>query len=536
MQRDFEALARGRFDLLVIGGGIYGAWTAYDAALRGLRVALVERADWGAGTSSASSKLIHGGLRYLEHLRLGLVRTSLRERRLLARLGPHRVRPLRFVIPVRRGARVGRVKWRLGLTLYDWMSGADQPVAPHAALSAATLIDRLPFLRRDGLLGALSYGDCQMDDARFTLEVVDGAHGAGVAAVNHADVRRLLREETRVSGAVVGDRTTGAESTVLAGATVDCRGPWGLTQLSEDRAGFPVGRLTKGVHLVLPALDTDDALLLQAESDGRVIFLIPWYGRTLLGTTDTPYEGDPAAIRVNDADTEYLLDAANAYLERPWSQADLLGSFAGLRMLQNEPDVDPSDITREWSLTKPEPGLLLPVGGKYTTAREDSASVVDEAMKMLGRSPGARPTATRSFPWAPANDFEGWIEAVVDRGIALGLDGETAQAAALRFGAHVDAVHDSIDRQPELAARLHPELPFCRAEVLHAVAAEMAHTLEDILRRRVPVTILARPDAAVLADAASIAGTALGWSTQDQRDQVERLIARPTNPTPETPS
>ena len=532
MQRDFSALARSAFDLLVIGGGIYGAWIAYDAALRGLRVALVERTDWGAGTSSASSKLIHGGLRYLEHLRLRLVRTSLRERRLLTRLAPHRVRPLRFVIPVRRGARVGRVRWTLGLTLYDWLSGADQPVAPHEALSATTLTRRLPFLGRAGLLGGLSYGDCQMDDARFTLEIVDGAHAAGVAAVNHADVTRLVRNDTRASGAEVHDQIADTTLQVAADVTVDCRGPWGLTPLSHGPSDAAVGRLTKGVHLVMPSLATPHALLLQAPSDGRVLFLIPWHGRTLLGTTDTPYDGDPDATSVSDADIAYLLEGANAYLDKPWSRTDILSSFAGLRMLRNEPDVDPSDITREWSLVEPAPGLLMPIGGKYTTARVDAATVVDRAMELLGRTPGPSPTGDRMFPWTPSGGFEAWLDAVVGRGIALGLDDETAQSAALRFGAHVDALHDSISQQPALADRLHPELPFCRAEVVHAVEAEMACTLEDVLRRRIPLSILARPDDRVVADAAAIAGTGLRWSAHEQRDRAESFVARASEANP----
>lgn len=521
MRRDFSLLARGPFDLLVIGGGIYGAWTAYDAALRGLRVALVERTDWAAGTSSGSSKLIHGGLRYLEQLRFGLVRTSLRERRILARLAPHRVRPLRFFIPVVRGARVGRVRWKLGLSLYDALAGGGQPVGPHQSFSSGDIAERFPFLRHDALIGGLAYGDCMTDDARYTLEIVDGALGAGVAAVNGAEATRLLRHQGRVSGAEVRDVETGTALEVRATVTVSCNGAWRADTLLPPSSTQT--RTTKGVHLVLPALPADDAFLLLAPSDGRVIFLIPWYGRTLLGTTDTPYGGQPDAVRVESRDVDYLLDAANTYVEPSWRPSDVLGSFAGIRVLQNQPDVDPSDVTREWSLDEPALGLLAPVGGKYSTARTDSALAVDRVMKLVGRHSGGRPTADRSFPWAPPEEFETWVEKAVERGLAVGLDRDTALTTAMRFGSRLDEVHERIRRRPDLAARLHADLPFCRAEVGHAIEHEMARSLSDILRRRIPLAVLARLDSRVTADVAALAASVLAWTPEQIRHQLTQL-------------
>lgn len=519
MRRDLSTLGRSPIDLLVIGGGIYGAWTAYDAALRGLQVALVERTDWAAGTSSASSKLIHGGLRYLEHLHLGLVRLSLSERRLLSQLAPHRIQPLRFLIPVYRSARVGRLTWKAGLTLYDLLAGPNQPVAPHQTLSRDVVAHGFPFLEGDGLRGGFSYGDCLVDDARFTLELVDGAIDAGVAAGNRAEVSQLLRDGPRVAGASVTSLDTGATVEVRAAATVDCSGPWGA-----ESSGSAT-RLTKGVHVVLPRLPTHHAILLLAPSDGRVIFLIPWYGRTLLGTTETPYRGDPSEVRVEREDVCYLLNAANAYLTRPWQPSDVLGGFAGLRVLPDQPDANPSDITREYSLEQATPGLFVPVGGKFTTARVDAAKTVDAVMQWLGRSPGARPTAERPFPWVPTGDFGAWQEGAVTRGTALGLDEEVARMTSLRFGSHVDAVLARIQQRPDLANRLHPALPFSRAEVVHAVEDEMARSLDDILRRRVPVSILAPYDVNVARDAAELAATALGW-TDEQRQWQESQFAR----------
>lgn len=523
MQRDFSSLAHRDLDLLVVGGGIYGAWTAYDAALRGLQVALIERTDWAAGTSSASSKLVHGGLRYLEQFHLGLVRGSLRERRRLTELAPHRVSPLRFVIPAYRGGRVGRIRWRLGLTLYDLLAGADQPVAPHETLAAAPLHRRFPFLREEGLLGGFSYGDCQLDDARCTVEIVDGAVGAGAVAVNGAAATRFLRDGERIVGAVVADRETGATLDLKATMTMDCSGSWSAELLTHSPATPRRTRMTKGVHLVMPPLPVAEAFLLLSQVDGRVFFLIPWHGRTLLGTTDTPYSGDPDKVEVLPADVDYLLEAANAFLTPAWHRRDVQASYAGLRVLPNTPGA-PTNVTREWSLDVPAPGLLTSIGGKFTTARADAARAVDQVMTSLGQHAGERPTEGRPFPWAPSGDFGDWLQGATTRGVELGLDQRTARTAARRFGTGVDTLHARIAAQPDLAARLDPALPFCRAEVVHVVEREMAGTLHDVLRRRIPLLLLAPPKAGVLDDAAALAGDALRWTPERRQAEVAGLL------------
>jgi glycerol-3-phosphate dehydrogenase len=515
-------------DLLVVGGGIYGAWIAYDGALRGLRVALVERTDWAAGTSSASSKLIHGGLRYLEQLRLGLVRTSLVERKRLRTLAPHRIQPLRFLVPVYSGDRIGRWRVKLGLTLYDLLAGVDPPVGRHRSIGREELLALAPFLRRDGLRGGFGYGDCVMDDARYTLEIVDGALRAGAAAVNQAEVAGLLEHRGRIRGAAVVDRETGETVEVEARLTVDCGGAWSAEVVPERQKAERLFRLTKGAHLVMPALAAEGAFLLFAGSDGRVFFLIPWYGRTLLGTTDTPFGGDPDEVGVTPEDVRYLLTAAGRYLgDRAWTESDILGRSVGLRCLRNgRRGTSPSKITREWSLEEPMPGLLMPVGGKYTSARADAARVVDRALELVGRGRGENPTRDRPFPWAPAEPFVAWLERVVSAGVALGLDPEAARHAAHRFGARVEKIHQILRDRPELASRIHPELPFCRAEIVHAVESEMARTLEDVLRRRIPLTLLSRPDERRLREAADVAGELLGWSEDRRRQEVASVLDR----------
>jgi glycerol-3-phosphate dehydrogenase len=523
MKRDFAALRDGPFDLLVVGGGIYGAWTAYDAALRGLRVALVERTDWASGTSSASSKLIHGGLRYLRHLWVRTVQKSLLERRTLSRIAPHQVRPLRFLFPTYRHQPVNRLSIWFGLTLYDLLAGRNQPVARHRTLRREAVAKAYPFLRTDALAGGFFYGDCGTDDARLTLEVVDAARRAGALVVNHAPVAELLRARGRVAGGAVADATTGATIEVQAAVTVVAAGPWSRTLLDGTTRGR-LCRFTKGVHLVLPALPCSDALLLVAASDGRVFFLIPWYGKTLVGTTDTAYDGAPDAVRVEQADVDYLLSELRVHVPGlGWEESDILGRFAGLRTLRNVGGVTPSAVTREWRLESPEPGLLLPVGGKLTSARVDAGRVVAGVLKALGRRVGHLPT-DRPLPWAPEGSFTPWQGAMQAAGVAAGLDEETALWTAHRFGARVTDLHDLVRARPDLARRVVATAPFCRGEICLAARDEMATTLEDALRRRLPATLFAPIDGAVAGDAAALMGEALGWDAARRRREVADFL------------
>ena len=523
MKRDLDGLNHGPFDLLVVGGGIYGAWTAYDAALRGLKVALVERDDWAAGTSSASSKLIHGGLRYLRHLWVRTVQKSLLERRTLTKIAPHQVRPLRFLFPTYRHHPVNRLSITFGLTLYDLLAGRNQPVARHRTLRREAVAKAYPFLRTDALAGGFFYGDCGTDDARLTCEVVAAAQGAGAVVVNHAQATELLRANGRVAGAAVVDGNGGATVEVRAKVTVAATGPWSRALLAGATRGR-LCRFTKGVHLVLPALPCSDAMLLVAASDGRVFFLIPWYGKTLVGTTDTAYEGNPDAVGVEQADVDYLLSELRVHVPGlGWGESDILGRFAGLRTLRNVHGVAPSAVTREWRLESPEPGLLLPVGGKLTSARVDVGQVVAGVMKALGRPVGSLPTE-RPLPWAPEGPFAPWQEQMQAAGVAAGLDAETAHWATHRFGTRVVDLHGLLRERPDLSRRVVVTAPFCRAEILLAAREEMAMTLADALRRRVPATLFADIDREVAVDAAALMGEVLGWDAARQGREVADFL------------
>jgi glycerol-3-phosphate dehydrogenase len=258
------------------------------------------------------------------------------------------------------------------------------------------------------------------------------------------------------------------------------------------------------------------------------VFLIPWYGRTLLGTTDTDFHADPGDVRVEPQDVEYLLERTGRVLRRPWGPADVVAGFAGLRTLPATRDRAPSAVSREWKLLRPREGLLVPLGGKYTSARADAAAAVDLAFDLLGRERRACRTADRPFPWASAEPFEEWRAAAVRRGVDLGLDPDTARTCAERHGVRVDRLHRRIARVPALARRAVPGAPFCLAEIAHAAQDEMALTLEDILRRRVPLLLVAPPGPSLLTEIADLAGEARGWPAARRAQEIGALLERST--------
>lgn len=489
-QRKAPALRDGSFDVLVIGGGIYGAWTALDAALRGLRVALIEKDDWAAGTSSASSKLIHGGLRYLEHYDFALVRHALRERRTLHRLAPHLVRPLNFVLPMWRGPRASPFLISAGLTLYDLLAWGNQPVPRHRYYRAAALLAQYPYVDPERLLGGFRYGDCQEDDARMTLVVAAAAQAAGAVCANRVQALKLLEENGTVCGAEVEDRLSGARHPLRARCVVNAAGPWAAPLAG---AAAPKVKLVKGTHLILPAIPGCTEAFLLTANDGRVFFVIPWYGRTLVGTTEE------AVTRAEDAqpteqDRRYLIAAVrNGLPGLGWTEADVIAAFAGTRTLQAEDENNLAAVTREFEILAPRPGLLMPVGGKYTTARCDAVEIVDRVQRSLGQRRHASRTDAQPLPGTPAVDFASWQTQTVKELMQRGVDEAAAQTLCLRHGTGLSAITALIAEQPAWAQRLHPELPFIAAEAVHAVRAEMALSVDDVLRRRVPLDLLARP-------------------------------------------
>lgn len=505
MKRDFAGLTGTHFDLLVCGGGIYGAWTAYDAALRGLKVALVEQGDWASATSSASSKLIHGGLRYLESFDFSLVKKALAERSMLLKTAPHRVWPLRFGIPVYVDSRNSRLKLQAGLTLYDLLACNLSANMKHRYFNVADFPRRFSALSQAGLQGGFTYMDAQTDDSRLVLELVAGAMAAGAVCVNYFKLIALNETNGIVTGATVQDGLGGKVQHVQARQVVNTTGQW----LAAAEVSRPWCRLSKGIHLILPAKLGDEALLLTAQSDGRVFFMLPWYGLTLVGTTDADYYGDLDNVKVEHAELDYLLREVNHYLHTQWTENDVLGSYAGVRVMQHSEDATPSAVSRDWALKATGNGVLYSVGGKLTSAREDAAVMVDVVCRALGVAVACQ-TKCRAFPWAPDN-FSVWVEVVTARARSLGIDAESCKWLLRRQGTRVNEILCEVERDPALAQRIYAKLPFIYADLLFCARHEMVVHLEDLIRRRLPLSILTKLDGSELRQIAEVVAETLGW-------------------------
>jgi glycerol-3-phosphate dehydrogenase len=480
-------LASRRVDLLVIGGGITGAGVARDAALRGLDVALIDGQDFGAGTSSRSSRLIHGGIRYLEHGRLHLVFEALRERRILLRLAPHLVRPLPFVLPAFRGDRVPRWKTALGLTLYDLLAGRGN-VRRHRTLGKRALLELEPLLRERGLTGGALYHDAQCDDARLTIATIRAAATHGALVTNHVAVTGLVRDGARVVGAHLRDRITGQEGDVRARVVVNATGPWSdaLRRL-EDPGAAPILRPTKGSHAVVRAtrIGNRHAVIFTSPVDGRVMFVLPWGDWTYIGTTDTDTTESPEAVQATEADLVYLLRSANAlYPGAHLGPEDVVSSWSGLRpLLAADPAAPASAVSREHRILRGPSGMITIAGGKLTTFRRMAAEVVDRLGKELAQpvSPGRRRSEEEPLPGGEAATSEGFRTP----GLELGLSAATVEHLLLQYGGETPAIYTLCRERPVLAERLHPEHPAIAAQVVFAVRREFAVTADDVLERRI---------------------------------------------------
>ena len=534
-----EALGTATFDLLVIGGGINGAGIARDAAMRGLRVAVVEQNDFASGTSSKSSKLIHGGLRYLENYEFALVLEASRERDHLRRhLAPHLVQPMPFVFPIFKGDPVGRLRLSAGLWVYDGLS-AFRNIARHRSWGHRTTLRHEPELRADGLRGSMHYYDCWTDDARLTLETIQSAMEEGAIACNHLAVMELLRENGRLSGARLRDGLSGAVVTINARQIVNATGPWlDRVRLLDDPAAQPVLRLTKGVHIVVPRerVGNRNAIVLRAPRDGRVMFAIPWDDQTLVGTTDTDYDARPEDVAADANDVRYLLEAVNAYFPNArLGESDVIGAYAGLRPLVAPPATDsetPSETSREEEIFESASGLLSLGGGKLTTYRRVSEKVVDRVVARLqSLEPERRVRECRTgeipLPGARVDDpdrggFPGFAKRVRASASAA-LDDGLIRHLLHRYGTAAMQLIGRIGGGASDAARIVPDLQYRRFEITRAAETEMAMTLDDVLRRRVPLSFRhSDGGAGAAADAGALMGAALGWDADETAREIER--------------
>ena len=482
-----QQLQRQAFDVLVIGGGITGTGVARDAAMRGLRVALVEKRDFGSGTSSRSSRLVHGGVRYLEHGEVRLVFESSRERRTLLRIAPHLVRPLSFTWPVYDDARIPRWKLNAGLALYDALS-LFRNVARHRTLSARGVLRREPALRVDDLDGGACYWDASTDDARLTLANAIAARTAGAVVINHARVVALSRDGGRVSGAEVREWQSGEVCHVSAKVVVNATGPWSdeVEALTGERS--PAVRGSKGVHIAVhrSRLGNKSAVTLTAPQDGRVMFVLPAGAFTIIGTTDTFDSSSPDDVRAADADIEYLLTSVNHYFpSAELSRHDVVSAWAGIRPLaaKSAPGNDPGSASREHEISEAVPGLIRVTGGKLTTYRSMAAEVVDVVEHALERR--HRRCTTGRVP-LPGGDIAS-VSAVINDATAIVGDGVIAERLVHAHGSAWREVWALTEQESSLRGRVTPERPYLLAELRYAVMNEMALTLGDLLIRRTPI-------------------------------------------------
>lgn len=483
-----QSLSATAFDLLIIGGGITGAGVARDAAMRGLRVALVEQGDFASGTSSRSSRLIHGGVRYLEHGQVHLVFESSRERRTLLRIAPHLVRPLAFTWPVYRGARVTRWKLAAALTLYDALS-LFRNVARHERLDADGVLVSEPRLRQAGLRGGARYWDAATDDARLTLANIISAHRAGAVMVNYARVDDLLRDGDRIVGARVIDAESERALDVRARVIVNATGPWSdrIESLASARSVAGV-RGSKGVHVSVhrERIGNVSALTLIAPQDGRVMFVLPAGAFTIIGTTDTFDDVAPEDARATSRDVAYLLQAANHYFaDARLTERDVVSAWAGLRPLAAGPasGSDPGSISREHTIAETSAGMVSVTGGKLTTYRAMSSEVVDVVQRAIGSAHVRCRTADEPLAGGDIPDVAGTIaEAAL-----LIEDHAIAERLVLAHGSAWRAVWALTQSEPALREPIEPGHPYLLAELRYAAQHEFARTLADLLVRRTPV-------------------------------------------------
>ena len=472
--QNLRRMERDTFDLLVIGGGIVGAAIARDAATRGLATALVERGDFASGTSGKTSRLVHGGLRYLRTYKVGLVRTAVRERDVLLEQAPALVHPLPFVIPSYRDHGPSRWVLRLGLFVYDFLSKG-KALPRRVWLRPDETTEREPRLEVGGLEGSGIYYDAWTDDARLVLAVVKEAASKGATIANYTEVTELHRTAGRVDGAHVVDRLTGTAFRVKARCVVNATGVW-LDRLRSPPTS-PTIRPTKGIHIFLPRakVGNRNALALTARRDGRIIFVLPWGDLTLVGTTDTDFHGDPDVVLPDARDVEYLLEAVNeAFPEAEVTPTDVVSAYAGLRPLarKGHEDVPESEVSREHTLFQDDDGLISIVGGKLTTARAMAEAVVNRIPSSDGKQSPA--LTTRVLPLGPKVH-------PLDELTALGFDGATARRLQHRF------TPEELKRHLETSSATRPIVNGLAAvwiEVELAVREEMAVTLSDVLVRR----------------------------------------------------
>ncbi|HYQ34899.1 MAG TPA: glycerol-3-phosphate dehydrogenase/oxidase [Mycobacterium sp.] len=521
----WERLGTEQFDVVVIGGGVVGSGCALDAATRGLKVALVEARDFASGTSSRSSKMFHGGLRYLEQLEFGLVREALYERELsLTKLAPHLVKPMPFLFPLtKRGWE--RPYVAAGIFLYDRLGGA-KSVPPQKHLTRAGALRLSPGLKRTSLIGGIRYYDTVVDDARHTMTVARTAAHYGAVVRSSTQVVALLREGDRVIGVRVRDSEDGSIAEVRGHVVVNATGVWTdeIQALSKQRGRFQV-RASKGVHVVVPRdrIVSDVAIILRTEMS--VMFVIPWGSHWIIGTTDTDWDLDLAHPAATKADIDYILATVNTVLATPLTHADIDGVYAGLRPLLAGESEETSKLSREHAVAVPAPGLVAIAGGKYTTYRVMAADAIDAAAQFIPTR--VAPSITEKVSLLGADGYFALVNQAEHVAALKGLHAHRVRHLLDRYGSLIGDVLASAAENSGLLSAIKEAPGYLKVEALYAVTAEGALHLEDILARRMRISIeYSHRGVDCAREVAEVVAPALGWTAADVEREVANYTAR----------
>jgi glycerol-3-phosphate dehydrogenase len=528
-QRDaaIKSLAHDEFDILVIGGGVTGAGAVLDAASRGLKVALVEARDLASGTSSRSSKLIHGGLRYLEQYDFKLVREALHERELMvSSLSPHLVKPVGFLYPLHEKLK-DRTYVGAGLALYDVLRGFQRALPWHKHLSGKKIAEIAPSLRQDIVTGAVKYYDAQVDDARHTMTIIRTAARHGATIATRVEVEDLIKDGKRVVGATVIDTVTGKKIKVSAKAVVMCAGIWSdeMHQRFGLKAGYGV-TMSKGVHIVVPghAIKSNTGIILKTAIS--VLFLIPWGDKWIVGTTDTPYDGDRAHPYATTEDVQYILDQANKVLDPQLKREEIIGVYAGLRpLVANTKGSATTKLSREHTTDRSAPGFVSIAGGKYTTYRVMGKDAVDLAVTDLRRVVNS--SCTEKLPLVGADGYYALTQQSAQIAAQYGIDEKSVIHLLNRYGSLISEVLELIAEDKKLAKPLAEGLPYLKAEIVYAATHEGAMSVDDVISRRTRLAFEA-PQAGInlVDDIAALIAPVLGWGAKEKKASIAEYTSQ----------
>ncbi|MGE3723980.1 MAG: FAD-dependent oxidoreductase [Candidatus Sericytochromatia bacterium] len=541
MKRNLPQMAETSYDLVIIGGGITGACIAWDAALRGLKTALVEKNDFSGATSSAPSKLVHGGLRYLKNLEFGLVRESLRERRYLEQIAPHQVDPLAFLLPVyKRGPNSAPVLLA-GMTLYEllsydkrWIEDPDKQLPSFSPLSRKETLRRVPQLQSEELVNGLVYYDCLMHSPeRLSLDFLKAAAEAGADLANYTEVTDFLRTDDTLTGVEVKDRLSGQSHTISGKVMVNASGPWAdlLLGLMEQEPARHLMR-SKGIHIVTRVIAPLDQALTLTNEAGEHLFVIPWRGHTLIGTTDREFRGHPDDFKVTLEDIDELIDKTNRmYPAAELTRSDVLYYYGGLRpIVEKETKVktDSYKASRKHEVYNHEEegihGLISVIGGKYTTARHLAEQVVDQVYHQLKINKVHCSTIHSQISGGPIERFQDFVESEQNRWCLYAP--ELIAHLCRNYGARAERVLELGKTDPTLLDPLSPLRQEVGAEILYAVREEMAINLADAVFRRTGLGTLGHPGLPALEKAAALMAAELGWSAAEAAAEVASVAAR----------